>query len=156
MFLHVCTFAVSLQISNLSLSLLSHPLLMHTQYLGYLDLYLLSIHSTQRRKKIYSLNQSGEPEVWNAIHTTTLLLINSMMTRLSTKKQPNESVAGMGAMATSGPSAGVVPSMSSGLLDHNIQRESQCLNIHASRSWFLSFHFVFCTSNFFYSFACLI
>ena len=30
------------------------------QYLGYLDLYQLSIHSPQRRKQVYSLNEAGE------------------------------------------------------------------------------------------------
>ena len=29
------------------------------QYLGYLDLYQLSLHSVQRRKQVYSLDQSG-------------------------------------------------------------------------------------------------
>ena len=30
------------------------------QYLGYLDLHQLSIHSAQRRKQVYSLNEAGE------------------------------------------------------------------------------------------------
>ncbi len=29
------------------------------QYLGYLDLYQLSIHSETRRRQVYSLDQSG-------------------------------------------------------------------------------------------------
>ena len=70
----------------------------HSQYLGFLDLYLLSIHSAQRRKKVYSLNQSGEPEVWSVVHTASLSLINSLTTRLSAKKQPN-GVVGVGAAA---------------------------------------------------------
>ena len=71
------------------------------QYLGYLDLYLLSIHSAQRRKKVYSLDQSGQPKVWNIVHTECLLLINSMTTRLTNKKLTN-GIAGPGAAAAAG------------------------------------------------------
>ena len=69
------------------------------QYLGYLDLYLLSIHSAQRRKKIYSLDQSGQPKVWNVVHTECLSLINSMTMQLSNKKLTN-GIAGSGVAAS--------------------------------------------------------
>ena len=69
------------------------------QYLGYLDLYLLSIHSAQRRKKIYSLDQSGQPKVWNIVHTECLSLINSMTMQLSNKKLTN-GIAGSGVAAS--------------------------------------------------------
>ena len=91
------------------------------QYLGYLDLYLLSIHSAQRRKKIYGLNQSGQPEVWNIVHTECLSLIDSMTTRLSNKKLTN-GITGSG-VAASGTSGSSVIGGGSG--DQTSQNQSE-------------------------------
>ncbi|KAK2176429.1 hypothetical protein NP493_663g03001 [Ridgeia piscesae] len=53
----------------------TYPLL---QYLGFLDLYLLSRHSPQRRREIFSLSQlGGHPRNWNAIKQECLLSLNS-------------------------------------------------------------------------------
>ena len=104
------------------------------QYLGYLDLYLLSIHSSQRRKKVYSLNQSGQPEVWNVIHAETLSLISSMTTRLSSKKQQN-GITGIGPAATTDSD---MFTSSSPLSDHNQSELSVC-PFFTSNSLFVCF-----------------
>ncbi|KAI0223440.1 Nucleoporin NDC1 [Lamellibrachia satsuma] len=52
----------------------AYPLL---QYLGFLDLYLLSRYSPRRRKEIFSLSQlGGHPRNWNAIKQECLTSLN--------------------------------------------------------------------------------
>ena len=100
--------------------------------MGYLDLYLLSIHSAQRRKKVYSLDQSGQPVVWNVIHSECLSLVNSMTTRLSNKKLtngiagPGLAAAGNGGSIIGGGSDGGFPPMMSQLSEQMSQHQSEC------------------------------
>ena len=113
----------------------THVSLSLFQHLGYLDLYLLSIHSAQRRKKVYSLDQSGQPVVWNVIHSECLSLINSMTTRLSNKKLTNgiagpglaaAAAAGNGGSIIGGGSDGGFPPMMSQLSEQMSQHQSEC------------------------------
>ena len=86
------------------------------QYLGYLDLFQLALHSASRRKQVFSLNQSGkeerqqgggvealiplllllsgQPSTWNEIYGECITLIKSLVTKLGGQLQSQKRPAG--------------------------------------------------------------
>ncbi|XP_013412056.1 nucleoporin NDC1-like [Lingula anatina] len=72
------------------------------QYLGYLDLYLLSKFSKERRKQIYSLSQpGGHPHNWTSLCTQCLTSIDALT---SAVRQHNDNTVGNGALPLRQPS----------------------------------------------------
>lgn len=58
-----------------------------TQLLGFLDLYQISLHSSHRRKQVFSLTPTGQPLIWNTVCVECLSVIKVLTESLSVGKK---------------------------------------------------------------------
>lgn len=81
------------------------------RHLGFLDLFLLSENSKERRAKIFTLSQpGGHPHIWNSLRNDCFLTIESFITSLTgllifrqTKEKPEETYHRYGIQPGSAP-----------------------------------------------------
>ncbi|XP_077981609.1 nucleoporin NDC1-like [Glandiceps talaboti] len=64
-------------------NVLNYTTMALVQYLGYLDLCILSEHSVKRRKQIFSLSEpGGHPHNWDSVCKNSMILIKAMASKL--------------------------------------------------------------------------